>query len=1385
MYSINGTYIKTKNNIIEHMPNIKGMVAIDKDAIAKESDKRGTSQKGDNINYTEKTGGIAQTTDIDKEVNIKEESSSYSENVDIIDIEIETKVSEEIKIEKKTTFESSVSESRTGKNLKKTNSDVVTFCEHCNTDKCTLKLSFGDYPDLSNQKIDIYGPNGISSLIIPSEFSLIIYSKKNYEGMKWRINGPNIIGCLVHFGWNDTIASCKIFKTASLVKISIECGFKGLTKEIGPGGYPSMKEFGFQNNISAIRIGSDIKLIMYSGEKFTGESKEYDGPQTINCLISSGWSDRINSIIAKSKLDESPKKVDMLKDDWIKYFNSGPNKIIKRECQDCKGEYQTIYYKRLTPINKLTKNNGDLRDLFLNNWFSEGNKLNTDFELNSSYNDLINEPTPEKQTTMSITSVHYGENCGTEINSGTSLEDIKSKCNGKNNCDYLINHNIIGDPSRGCAKDYKVNFKCGDEQQDRYAFEKKEASGKNINLTCGKPNNKWNYCNYDDPTVGFPRDCGKTEAVPYEWNAINRVSAKSKYRFSIEVGPNVWQTVYQTPTFLVPFDDINIVSGQNKNELKDDASSIYGPDSIYVYANDTEFSFNGDYMNVPNENKYNLLGDYTIMCWVYKTRNTGWTRIIGKAWWGAANYGLWLGGSNDLYQEVAYSPGGYRRGQRGPRLSLGTWNHIAGSFKKGGEQKLYLNGKLIATSQIDAGGISLQNKEPFQIGGWSQRPSEGLYGLVKNIAVYNKQLSDEQINALALNHDLPVSGILSKSGEINSQDKGPPTVDIDLRALSMPGEVLWHYVKDKNKDENKFLWSGRIYNCMKGQIGCGSDFVDEGGSRHNAIRYLADDDSVPSHCITQTIDKYNYIKMGDDITNMDHVLIEVNATNDAHIALGEDTSHDGKHYEIILGGWNNNKSVIRAQNQGNSLVEHTEKLFNQDLVPGLTYKYYVVTNSNGSFANEPFKIETLNSPINYWWGNGKVLNSNKKDRVGLNISGFIKVPKSGNYKFRVRTDDGVRIKISDINIINSWRPQAPTYHESNNVELDLGSYKFEVDWYEWGGHAVLQLYWKTPGSNSWEVIPKEAFNLFAQKPQKFWISWKDNKLKVGKEHILNEKQLMETNISQYNYSIKNILVSTGWGSTGIWKLFSGSCNNKHLTKETADKLCNNPCYWYGKQGSGKVRKAFVDSNMCDCSKGSDPYGCHEKDGKCAKAINWDVQPIPGPKGMNSFTQSNTASITNTKEYKKTIEEEETYELKHTKYSEMSSETILLDPSISIFPGKSKKEYNSPTYFTIDELKNEEKAADEKLKLTGGPKNINNIIKTINNPNVEKPSKEITSKKTVQSESISLPPPPPPPPVKRIRLIENSDPIKEPEGSGISQKLIVLIIIIILLYILRK
>ena len=41
------------------------------------------------------------------------------------------------------------------------------------------------------------------------------------------------------------------------------------------------------------------------------------------------------------------------------------------------------------------------------------------------------------------------------------------------------------------------------------------------------------------------------------------------------------------------------------------------------------------------------------------------------------------------------------------------------------------------------------------------------------------------------------------------------------------------------------------------------------------------------------------------------------ANNDAHIALGEDTNHNGKHYEIVLGGWGNTHSRIRGGSVAN------------------------------------------------------------------------------------------------------------------------------------------------------------------------------------------------------------------------------------------------------------------------------------------------------------------------------------------------------------------------------------------------------------------------------------------------------------------------------------
>jgi len=61
--------------------------------------------------------------------------------------------------------------------------------------------------------------------------------------------------------------------------------------------------------------------------------------------------------------------------------------IIYRYCMSCKPTHQHIFYVRLTPIP-----GGDFNflNLFMNNWVSANNLLNTDFELYSTIGDALN-----------------------------------------------------------------------------------------------------------------------------------------------------------------------------------------------------------------------------------------------------------------------------------------------------------------------------------------------------------------------------------------------------------------------------------------------------------------------------------------------------------------------------------------------------------------------------------------------------------------------------------------------------------------------------------------------------------------------------------------------------------------------------------------------------------------------------------------------------------------------------------------------------------------------------------------------------------------------------------------------------------------------------------
>lgn len=91
-------------------------------------------------------------------------------------------------------------------------------------------------------------------------------------------------------------------------------------------------------------------------------------------------------------------------------------------------------------------------------------------------------PSQGSQDRIRIHSATYGRNCGAQ--EGNVIPHIVQQCNGQAVCDYRIDYTVIGDPVRGCAKDYEVSYHCGDGVL-RSAYAAPEAGfGSVVRLQC-------------------------------------------------------------------------------------------------------------------------------------------------------------------------------------------------------------------------------------------------------------------------------------------------------------------------------------------------------------------------------------------------------------------------------------------------------------------------------------------------------------------------------------------------------------------------------------------------------------------------------------------------------------------------------------------------------------------------------------------------------------------------------------------------------------------------------------------------------------------------------------------------------------------------------------
>jgi hypothetical protein len=110
--------------------------------------------------------------------------------------------------------------------------------------------------------------------------------------------------------------------------------------------------------------------------------------------------------------------------------------------------------------------------------------------------------------------------------------------------------------------------------------------------------------------------------------------------------------------------------------------------------------------------------------------------------------------------------------------------------------------------------------------------------------------------------------------------------------------------------------------------------------------------------------------------------------------------------------------------------------------------------------------------INFNWGTGFGDPNVGRELFSVRWTGKVTPQFTETYRFYANSDDGVRLWVNNVQIINAWTDHSPT-ENSGTIALTAGtSYDIRMEYYEHGGGALAQLSWSSPSVPK-QVIPRE------------------------------------------------------------------------------------------------------------------------------------------------------------------------------------------------------------------------------------------------------------------------------------------------------------------------
>jgi phage tail-like protein len=149
------------------------------------------------------------------------------------------------------------------------------------------------------------------------------------------------------------------------------------------------------------------------------------------------------------------------------------------------------------------------------------------------------------------------------------------------------------------------------------------------------------------------------------------------------------------------------------------------------------------------------------------------------------------------------------------------------------------------------------------------------------------------------------------------------------------------------------------------------------------------------------------------------------------------------------------------------------------IVPGFTYANRALSGLRGDYYEgmrfDILRHSRVDPNINFQWGTGSPdgIANFPSDNFTVRWSGQVRPRYNETYTFRTLSDDGVRLWVSGLLLIDNWTDHPPTT-DAGQIKLEAGRwYPLILEYYENTWNAEITLNWSSASQRS-EIIPQEC-----------------------------------------------------------------------------------------------------------------------------------------------------------------------------------------------------------------------------------------------------------------------------------------------------------------------